>query len=343
MKLDKFFKNIHVDEYSSTPKYLQLSDSIIAAIEDEKLKKDDILPSINELSYVLEISRDTAEKGYKYLKSKGIIISVPGKGYYIGQTEFKKKLRIFLLFNKLSVHKKIIYDAFVKSIGEDVAIDFYIYNNDYTIFKNLIQNKKTDYSHYVIIPHFVERGELAYEVINTIPKEKLLLLDKKISGVEGHYSAIYENFEKDIYESLLSAKEALEKYHTIKMVFPEKSYFPKEIVNGFKRFCQQYAFNHKIVSDIKSEPILSGEVFINLMEDDLVILIERIISLKMTMGKNVGVISYNETPLKKLILNGITTISTDFIWMGTMAAEMIKNKEIAHKEVPFNLTLRSSL
>lgn len=343
MKLNNFFKLIHIDEYSSTPKYLQLNDSIIAAIEGGKLKTDDILPSINELSYVLEISRDTAEKGYKNLKAKGIIKSVPGKGYYISQTGFKKKLRIFLLFNKLSAHKKIIYDAFVESIGEDVAIDFYIYNNDYTIFKKLIQNRKVDYSHYVIIPHFLERGELAYQVINTLPKDKLLLLDKKIPGVDGSYSAIYENFEKDIYEALLAAKDSLEKYHTLKIIFPEKSYFPKEIIKGFIRFCQQYAFNHKIVSNIQFEPILPGEVYINLMEDDLVVLIERIVSLNMTMGKDVGVISYNETPLKKLILNGVTTVSTDFKGMGTMAAEMIKNQETGNREVPFHLTLRSSL
>lgn len=343
MKLDSFFKLISIDEYSATPKYLQLSNSIIASIEDGKLIQDDILPSINELSYMLDISRDTAEKGYKYLKSRQIIKSVPGKGYYISQTDFKKKLKIFLLFNKLSAHKKIIYDAFVTSIGEDVSIDFYIYNNDFTIFKKLIQNKKADYSHYVIIPHFVESGELAYEVINTIPKDKLILLDKKISGVEGNYSAIYENFEKDIYEALSSARDVLAKYHTLKIVFPKKSYFPKEIVNGFKRFCMQYAFNHIIVNDISSEPISEGEVYINLMEDDLVTLIERIISLNLKLGKDVGVISYNETPLKKFILDGITTISTDFKGMGTIAAEMIKNKETAQKEVSFYLTLRSSL
>lgn len=343
MKIDNFSKLIQVDEYSSTPKYLQLSNSIIVAIEKGKLKKNDVLPSINELSYVLEISRDTAEKGYRYLKSKGIILSVPGKGYYIGQTEFKKKLRIFLLFNKLSTHKKIIYDAFVESLGDNVAIDFYIYNNNYTIFKNLLQNKKNDYSHYVIIPHFVEGGESAYEMLNTIPKDKLLILDKKILGMEGKYSAVYENFEKDIYEALLSAKDSLEKYHTLKIIFPKKSYFPKEILNGFKRFCHQYAFNCSIVYDIETEPIAKGEVYINLMEDDLVVLIERIIALDMKMGKDVGIISYNETPLKKLILNGITTISSDFKKMGTMAAEMILNQEISHKEVPFYLTLRASL
>lgn len=57
-----------IDYYSATPKYLQLANSIIKSISEGKIKKDDILPSINELSAEFEISRDTAEKGYKHLK-----------------------------------------------------------------------------------------------------------------------------------------------------------------------------------------------------------------------------------------------------------------------------------
>ncbi|MFC5283057.1 GntR family transcriptional regulator [Pedobacter alpinus] len=343
MKSSDFFKFIQIDEYSATPKYLQLGDSIISAIESGHLKKNDVLPSINELSYMLEISRDTAEKGYKYLKKLSVILSVPGRGYYVGNAEFKKKIKVFLLFNKLSAHKKIIYDYFVEALGTEAAIDFYIYNNDYTIFKKLIQNIQTEYSHYVIVPHFFEGGENAYEVINTIPKEKLILLDKKLPGVNGDYAAIYENFEKDIYNALTEAKERLSKYHTLKIVFPKRSYFPKEILHGFKKFCQQYAFNHAVVSNVKLEPIAKGEVYINLMEDDLVALIERMISLDLVIGEDVGLISYNETPLKKLLLNGITTISTDFKRIGILAADMIKNHKSEHHEVPFYLTLRASI
>ena len=36
-----------------------------------------------------------------------------------------------------------------------------------------------------------------------------------------------------------------------------------------------------------------------------------------------GVISYNETPLKRIILNGINTISTTFHLMGEKAAQLI--------------------
>jgi DNA-binding transcriptional regulator YhcF (GntR family) len=342
-KTADYFKFIHVDGYSATPKYLQLSHSIIDAVEEGLILKNDILPSINELSCILDISRDTAEKGYKYLKKKGVILSIPGKGFYVHNIEFKKKIKIFLLFNKLSVHKKIIYDSFVAALGEDAAIDFYIYNNDFALFKRLILNRRTEYTHYVIIPHFVEGGEEAYQIINEIPPEKLILLDKKVSGISGPYSAVYENFEKDIYGALTQAREALTKYHTLKLIFPAKSYFPNEIINGFRKFCQQYAFNHTVVNDLKTEPIKAGEVFINLMEDDLVVLIERIISSDLTMGKDVGIISYNETPLKKFLLNGITTISTDFKMMGTIAAEIVLNNVQQSKEAPFYLTLRPSL
>ena len=343
MKPARLFNHIHIDEYSATPKYLQLTNSIKNAIVTGKIKKDDLLPSINELSYALEISRDTAEKGYKHLKSLGIVNSVPGKGYYIANTDFRQKLRIFLLFNKLSAHKKIVYDAFVSALGEDAAIDFYIYNNDFALFKNLLENKKEDYSHYVIIPHFIEGGEESYRLINAIPKEKLVLMDKLLPGVEGKYAAVYENFEKDIYHALEQARDQLSKYHTLKIIFPDKSYYPNEIIKGFNRFCQQYAFSHKIVNDISTESIQEGEVFINVMEADLVTLIERIISLKLKVGEQVGVISYNETPLKKVILNGITTISTDFYQMGQMAAQLILTNSDSHLEVPFHLTLRPSL
>jgi DNA-binding transcriptional regulator YhcF (GntR family) len=344
MKKPSIFQHLFIDYYSATPKYLQLANSIVKAISDGKIKKDETLPSINELSFEFEISRDTAEKGYKHLKKIGVLGSVPGKGYFVKTTELNQQLKIFLLFNKLSPHKKIIYDAFVASLGELATIDFYIYNNDFALFKKLLVNKRDDYTHYVIIPHFMEGGvENAREVINTIPKEKLILMDILVPGVTGDYGAIYENFEKDIYDALEEALKQLSKYHTLKIIFPAYTYHPQEILKGFYRFCHQYAFNYKVVHDISNEPIKEGEVYINLMENDLVILIEKILSTKLKVGKHVGVISYNETPMKKIILNGITTISTDFQMMGEKAAQLVLENSKEHIEIPFHLTLRSSL
>ena len=79
------------------------------------------------------------------------------------------------------------------------------------------------------------------------------------------------------------------------------------------------------------------------MEGDLVTLIEKILETKLKIGEEVGVISYNETPLKKIILNGITTISTDFHMMGEKTAQLILNNSAEHIEARFYLTLRNSL
>ena len=343
MKHPDIFDWIRVDEYAATPKYLQLTNAILKAIETGKIRKNDLMPSINELSYDLEISRDTAEKGYKYLKKMGVLGSVPGKGYFIQNTDFHQTLKIFLLFNKLSAHKKILYDALIASLGEYAVVDFYIYNNEFGLFRKLLSDRKEDYSHYVIIPHFLEGGERAHDIINSLPKDKLLLLDKKIPGITGEYAAVYQNFGQDIYSALEKAREQLGKYHTIKIIFPSHTYQPVEILQGCSRFCQEYAFTYKVVHSIAEEPIGEGEVYINLMEEDLVVLIERIISLRLAVGKEVGVISYNETPLKKIILNGITTISTDFREMGIMAARQILENTHHQEEVPFYLTLRNSL
>jgi len=248
-----------------------------------------------------------------------------------------------LLFNKLSPHKKIIYDSFVESLDQQAAIDFYIYNNNFSFFKKLLTAKKEGYTHYVIIPHFLEGGANAHEVINTIDKNKLILVDKLLPNVTGTFGAVYQDFEKDIYDALTQAVPRLLKYSTLKIIFPEYSYFPEEILKGFSNFCDTYAFNHKVVHNIVEEPINAGDVFINLMEDDLVRLIEKIITTRLVVGKDVGVISYNETPVKKIILNGITTISTDFKMIGEKAAEQVLTNSRKHVAVPFYLNLRASL
>lgn len=344
MRQTPFALLIQFDEFSATPKYMQLANSIIKAIENKKLQVDDMLPSINEVSFEFEISRDTVEKGYKYLKNLGIIGSVPSKGYYIKSVDLDNNINVFLLFNKLSPHKKIIYDSLVSALGDGAAIDFFIYNNDFNLFSKLIRRSLTaGYHYYIIIPHFFESSVNATEVLNTIPKEKLILLDRVVPGVTGSFSAVYEQFETDIYQALEKALPQLERYHTIKILFPEHSYFPEEIKTGFISFCRQYAFNYAIVPSLEQLHLQAGEVYINLTEDDLVGLVEKIIESKLKVGSDVGIISYNETPLKRIILNGITTISSNFELMGRETARIVQQQKTEQVPVPFALTLRASL
>jgi DNA-binding transcriptional regulator YhcF (GntR family) len=334
---------VRIDEYSITPKYLQLINSILAGIQSGEIKKNDLLPSINELSCTLETARSTIERAYNELKRMGLVASVAGKGFFIVQTCFHKPAKILLLFNKLSIHKKMIYDAFATTLGNEGAIDFYIYNSDFQLFRKILEEKAGYYEKCVIIPHFNEDKEMGYELIDSLPKKKLILMDKLAEGVTGRFGAVYEDFENDIFSALEQLQERLAKYHTLKMIFPHQTYYSKMIILGFLRFCEKYNFKHQILNCLRREQIEKGCVYINLVEDDLVILIEKMIAGNLRAGKDVGVISYNETPIKKIILDGITTISTDFSLMGEKTAELILRNAVEHIAIPFKVTLRNSL
>lgn len=343
MKLTGSTKYIVIDEYAPTPKYIQLTNSILSAIEAGYVNKDDTLPSICEMSNELEISKDTVEKSYRKLKKIGVLESIPGRGYYIMNTDFRQKSKICLLFNKISSYKKMVYDSFVTAVGEGVVTDLVIYNNDFNQFKKILDSRKDQYSHFVVMPHFTDEAEMASQVINTIPKHKLVMLSKMIPGITGSYAAVYEDFENDIYGALEEAVPELSKYHTIKLVFPDHSYYPREITRGFIRFCQQYAFKYAMLPNIEESPIHEGEVYVILKEDDLVTFIERVKVADFKVGKQVGLISYNEAPIKKIILNGVSTISTDFKEMGKMAAKLILGTSREQVKVPFYLTLRATV
>jgi DNA-binding transcriptional regulator YhcF (GntR family) len=335
--------NIKINDYSNTPKYQQIYNSIVEGIENRDILPGAKLPSIHEVCAEFDVAKGTVERAYELLKEKEIIGAVKGKGFYINYTPTGHNLKIFLLFNKLSVHKKIIYDSFVEILGPTVAIDFFIYNNDFRLFRDLIQRQTRNHTHYVIIGHFFDGEEKADELINSLPKHKLVILDKFLEGITGNYAAVFQNFEKDLYQALTEALPLLRKYKTLSMLFPSYTYHPKAILNGYHKFCYEHGFQTRVIRDIKEESIEPEQAYINLMEEDLVELIKKIKQTPYVLGQEVGVLSYNETPLKEFLLEGITVMSTDFAQMGRTAARLVLSKSVEHIENPFRLIVRKSL
>lgn len=341
--MKNFTKQITIDDLCAVPKYLQICESIISAIKSGTVGQGETIPSINDLSYELGVARGTIEKSYQYLKELKIISSFPGKGYYISASQLDSSKRICLLFNNISAYKKIVYDSFIETLGSNAAVDFFVYNNDYNQFRRLLESNLEKYTHYVVLPHFLEDEEAASQMINKIPKDKLILMDNRIGGVNGEFGAVYGNFERDIFDVLSKARVQLSKYHTIKLVFPEHSHYPKEIIKGFTNFCRQNNFNYQVIKSISREALCPGEAYVNLMDDDLVMLIGKVKDADLRVGEDIGLISYNESPLKKILLDGITTISTDFKMLGSMAAQLILDNSRKQIAVPFDIRIRPSI
>lgn len=254
-------------------------------------------------------------------------------------------LKVLVLFNRLSSHKKIIYTSFIKNLGVDYAVDFHLYNNDAALFRRILKEQDLDdYVRIVVVPYFEDNGASAYEVLNHIPKDKLLVLDKLDSKVNEKFTAVYEDFEQDLTQALLQLKERLSNYETIKLIFPKTSYYPAEITESFSRFCADFAFDYEIIDKVPSDITKSKVAYICLTENDLVLLVDTVLSSGHEIGKDIGIVSYNETPVKKMIVQGITTVSADFNLMGAKAAEFVKNRITAERfAVPFQITIRKSL
>jgi len=344
MLLDKSEK---IQNESRTPKYMQVVNLILEEIEQGKLKIGDRIPSINETSFDFLLSRDTVEKAYNELRDRGIITSVRGKGFYVNSTNMENKIKVLLLFNKLSSYKKIIYYSIVETLGNQANVDLQIHHYNKSLFESLLERNLGEYHYYVVAPHFYDenaRPESAYNLIKKIPADKLLIIDRAVQDHENEFPGVYQDFARDIMEALESGISHLRKYERLILVFPKGELYPPEIIDGFKRFCYFHNFNNLILDGIDDEPLYKGDSFIVLAETDLADIVKKSREQNLKLGQDIGVISYNETPLKEILADGITTISTDFIHMGRSIAEQILGKEdkIPIKN-PFKLYLRKSI
>lgn len=342
---------VKIDDTLRIPKYQQIVDSIIYNISIGNLKIDQKILSINKLSEEFYLSRDTVEKAYSILKDRKIITSIRGKGFYISRTKLISKVNILFLINKLSWYKMEIYHSFINSMGPNSYVDLHIYHCDESLFLNLLNKHKKAYDYYIIMPHFkteklkhISTTEAVSQAINKIPKEKLIILDNNNIPIKDNIITIYEDYEKDIYSALKEGIKKISQYKKIILIYPESSIYPypKRIKNGFIKFCREHNLDFDVLDRIYDDMILlKGDLIITIEEDDLVNLINQIRYQEFVLGSDIGVISYNDTPLKALL--EISVISTDFKYMGETASKMILNSKKGKVKVPFKFIDRNSL
>lgn len=335
---------IKLDIKGDVPLYKQIIAAVINDIEKGVLQKNEMLPSINEFSAEYEVARDTVEKAYKELKEKGMLKSVRGKGYFVGDVQ-GTKLRVLLIMNKLSAYKKIIYYSFINALGDKAVVDLQVHHYNALLLKKLLDDNLGKYHYYVIMPHFYEELDKVniLEEIERIPKDELVLLDRNLPGVKGNYLAVYQDFENDIYDTLEGALQSIKKYKQMGLVFPVDGNYPEEIMRGFRKFCNHYSVACRVFENSEEISIEKGWLYIVVEETDLTDIVKQSITRRYTLGKDIGLISFNETTLKQVLAGGITTISTHFEAMGATTAALILDKHCIHVRNPFSMIRRSSL
>jgi DNA-binding transcriptional regulator YhcF (GntR family) len=324
-----------VNPQSNLLKFQQLVDSINEAISKNLLQIGDMLPSVNQLCKESALSRDTVFKAYAELKNRGVIESVPNRGYFVA----KAVTKVFLFLDTFKAYKEVLYGSFLDNLPETIAVDLHFHHYNIDDFEKIIKESLGKYTKYIIMNFDHERVP---EITRQIPVSKLLVIDWNVNARE-ETSSIYQDFGQALYDSLESGLNLIRKYKQFIYLYPSFTYHPKVSIKYFEKFCSDYKVSYKTLYDFKKLDVQKGELYLLVSDRTLAKFLDQCHQKNLVPGQDVGVISHNETPMKKYVKEGITVISTDFELMGKKIAEFVVTGEKTNVVIPSKLTVRKSL
>ncbi len=320
------FLEFKVDNFSKELKSKQLEEFLAEAIRAKKILVGAKLPSVSQASKNFGVSRDTVLAAYDALQQRGVVVSRPGKGFYVNSCRTKTILKVFLLFDAMNQYKETLYRSLVKHLGRNYEIDiaFHYYNEK--LFRSLIEENRSAYGYFVLMPHF---NVDVTDAIRLLPPSRVLLLDALPQELGEEYAAVYQSFAEDVYVGLRSLLDKLRRYESLNVVYNDQFQFiPDSLVAGMRRFSEDFKIPLHIYRGFDFSKIAKGKCYMAISDRDLAGVIKTMQAKKLQVGRDIGLLSFDDTPLKEVLLGGVTTITTDFEWMGEQAAVLIKRRKI---------------
>ena len=124
-----------IESTSKEPIYKQLVIQVERALHDGQIQAGEQIPSMNELATQLNISKETVKKAYGILVEKSLIVPKHGKGFYAADLQSSGRPQILVIFDKFSVYKQIMFNAFAETLtmGTNAAFPPYEYYEEGTI------------------------------------------------------------------------------------------------------------------------------------------------------------------------------------------------------------------
>ncbi len=320
-------------------KYEQIVAELQEAVRQKKLKLGDPVPSISRVSREYGCARETVVKAFNVLKREGVVESCPGKGFYVASEAVQFRPRVFLLLNNLTPYMEVLYNAFVEQLADRAAVDVFFHHNQFGLFEQLLRDHSRRYFSYIVKPFAHPRID---EILGRLDPRELLVLDRR-EGANAQRSYICQEFDEDFRACLAEALPRIQAYTRLFLIYSEKQLHPKSCRKTFTDFAADHGLQAKVLSNAPPLSLKRGDAFIVLTDADLVQVLRACKQRGLKVGADVGIISYNDNPIKEFVASGITTISADFARMGRQAADFAMTQTPVQKFEHAALISRQSL
>lgn len=316
----KVFEYIVLDAGQKSKKQ-SIVNGILEAIHNNDLRKGDPLPSVNKFIQKLGVARMTVVKSLNILKERGIIVSEDKVGYYVRDINVRREQKVLLFLTGFYSYHETLYISIIENIeGKDITVDLYFHHCNPRIFRSIINENLGSYGLYLVTG--MEDPQIK-STLKRIPPKKLLQIIRP--PLLDEVSTIHQDFFTGVKNSLEKLKERLSKYNDFVLIFPEKKGHPQQIKAAFAEFCYEFGIIHAVEKKLSRDLIQAGTAFFVIEDSDLISLIKMAEEQCLNLGSELGILSYNETPMKEIIRNGITVISIDFARMGQSISRFIVN------------------
>jgi DNA-binding transcriptional regulator YhcF (GntR family) len=327
---------LNITENKGSTKIQILLNALTGAMANGTYSSGDALPSVNALSRQSGYSKDTVVKAYRILQERSQVESVPAKGFFVAG----KSQRIFMLLDDFSAFKEQLYQAFRANIPGTWTVDLLFHHYNERVFEQLVMNAAGRYSMYVIMN--ISNREI-HPVLKKLNPSRLLVLDMG-TAQRPEISYLLQNFDKAVTLCLEESLPLLRKYHEIIMIYShQKTPHPTETVDAVSHFCKQNGFGFTLLPEFDINLFKKGQMYLVIKENDLVDVVRASRDKKFKPGSEIGILAYNDTPMKEIAGNGISTISVDFTEMGKKAADFVVSKQRIQEILPTSLIIRNSL
>ncbi len=320
-------------------KHEQLVLGIMDAIKSGHLKVGDQLPSINVMVDEVGFARKTIVKAYEELKDKGLVESKKTKGYFVVSNKTDIYLKIALIMYSFQRFQQEFYNSLRKELEDKVQIDVFFHHNNEEVFETIFSNINGKYGMYIVAPII---NDASKKILRTLSPEKLIIVDRFID-LGPDYTYITQEFKESTYAILEILLPKIKKYKHNVLFYRNDRDYPKGILKSLRKFTQDNGFTLDVQKNYESNSLMRDTMYFAISDSDLWLLLKDCRERDFRIGKDVGVLSFNDHVVKELVSGGITTISTNFNQMALTTADNIKALSFSKKVISTNLIERESV